>query len=146
MTRALHRPFRQQVKFTREMLSLPRKVKLISFIMFIYFIGWGISDTFLNIYFKEILGSYTALGIVAGLLPLFGIIWALLAASIEDIIPKNRIISSILLLYLPVSYLILSLKSIFHFVAFRFYHAFLATNLWLSAETYLRKYAVKKIS
>ncbi len=144
MTRILHRPFRREVSFRKEMLSLPRNVKLISLVMFIYYIGWGISDTFVNIYFKEILGSYTALGIVTALLPLFGIIWALLAASFEDRIHKNKLISFILLLYLPISFIILSLRSFFSFVSFRFYHAFLATNLWLSSETFLRKYAVKK--
>lgn len=38
------------------------------------------------------------------------------------------------------------MRSFFSFVAFRFYHAFLATNLWLSSETFLRKYAVKNKS
>ncbi len=134
---------RKPVRFSREMFSLPRNVKLISLVMLVYYIGWGISETFTSIYFKEILGSYTKLGIVAGLLPLFGIIWALLAAGLVDKVKKNRIISFILLLYLPISYIILSLQSFLSFVAFRFYHAFLATNLWLSSETYLRKYSPK---
>lgn len=138
-----HRPFRRQIRFTREMKNLPRNVKLISLMMFIYYIGWGISEPFMNIYFKDILGSYTALGFIAGLLPLFGIIWALTAARFEDRIHKNKLISSILLLYLPISFIILNLRSLLSFVSFRFYHAFLATNLWLSSETFLRKYSVK---
>lgn len=134
---------RKPVKFTKEMMSLPKNVKLISLIMLIYYLGWGISETFTNIYFKEILGSYTKLGIVAALLPFFGIIWALTAATFEDKVKKNRIISAILLLYLPMSFIILSLRRFSGFVAFRFYHAFLATNLWLSSETFLRKYSPK---
>lgn len=141
--RFLHRPFRRQIRFTKEMNNLPRNVKLISLMMFVYFLGWGVTEPFLNIYIKETLGSYTALGIVAAFLPLFGIIWALLAAGVEDRLQKNKVISSILVFYFPISYIILILKSFFSFILFRFYHAFLATNLWLASETYLRKNAVK---
>ena len=126
-----------------EMMSLPKPIKLLSVLFFVYFLGWGMASPFLPIYFNSILGNFAAVGFVIGLLPLFSVFWALGLGSVVDRVPKKHLMVGVLVLYLPMSYFLLSLQNLSHFVYFRLYHSFTATGLWVGAESYLRKHSPK---
>lgn len=132
-----------QVDFPKNLYKLPCSIKILSLILFVYYLGWGIATPFLPLYFKEVLGTYTAVGLVSAFLPLFQIIWALGLGKVEDRFPKKFILSFILFLYLPLSYFLLILKNLAHFFWFRIYHSFLATSFWLTSEAYTRQHSPK---
>jgi len=126
-----------------EMMSLSKPVKLISALFFVYVLGWGMVNPFLPIYFNNILGNFAAVGLVLGLLPLFSIVWALLLGGVLDKLPKKKLMVTMLIFYLPISYFLLSLQTLAHFVYFRIYHAFNATGFWVSSEAYVRQHSQK---
>ncbi|MEW6062794.1 MAG: MFS transporter [Nanoarchaeota archaeon] len=138
-----HSHYRKKFRFVKEMYSLPTSIKLISLVMFIYYIGWGIATPYFPLFLKEVLGSYTAVGLVTGLLPLFSILVYLFIGPLCDRVSKRKVVSLMLLLYLPYSFVLLGLKSIISFVYFRVYHAFIATSLWTASDSYLREHSSK---
>ncbi len=135
--------FRQFV-FPKELGRLPKSVKWMSLMMFVYFIGWGIVNPFLPLYFKEVLGSYAAVGLITGLLSLFSLLWVFPMGEVIDRVMKRNLIFVSLLMYLPLSVLLLSLKTLGHFVYFRLYHSFIATSYWLTTEAYVREHSTRK--
>ena len=137
------RHYRYKLRYTKEMLSLPRPVKLISLIIFIYYLGWGIIVPYFPIYLRELFGNYTSVGLITGLLPLIAVFIYLVIGPLVDRVSKKNIISLMLLFYLPLSYILLSLKTVIGFVYFRVYHAFIATSLWASTDSYLRVHSPK---
>lgn len=130
-----------QVNFPKNLYTLPRSVKILSFVIFVYYLGWGIAIPFLPLYFKDVLGTYTKVGLATAFLPLFQVIWSLVLGKIEDNFPKKFILTFILFLYLPLSYLLLILKTFVHFFWFRIYHSFLASSFWLTSEAYARQHS-----
>ncbi len=127
----------------KSIANLPKSVRLVSFIVFIYMIGWGIVDPYLAIYFKSKLPDYSQVGIIMGLLPLFAVVWSLLLGPIMDAVPKRRMISFTYILYLPISFILLAVSSFTGFILFRTYHSILATSFWLSSESYVRVHSPK---
>ncbi len=138
-----HPFYRRKIHITRRLMNLPRPIKLLSFIMFIYYLGWAISDPYIAIYFKEKLGTYTRLGIVYAAFPFFSIIWVLLTGLIIDNNSKKKLINLSMFLYTPLSFIILSISKFFHFILYRLYHSLIASILWLSVESYLREHSPK---
>lgn len=136
-----HRP---KLRLTREMLSLPKQVKTISILVFVYSLGWAMVEPFLYIYLKEIFGSYTSVGIIVSLLFLFSIIFSLLIGPIVNRVSQKIMIIFTLALYLPLSYFLLNLKTFFEFALLRVYNSFTASSLWSSMEGYLRENADRK--
>jgi len=132
------------LKFSLELLKLPWPIKTAALLMFVYCIGWGIAGPFIPIYFNQILGTYTAVGIVFGIYPLFCIVWDLIIGPLSDAASKKRIMTIALLLYLPMSFMILSLKKMSDFITFRVYHSFATTSLYTAHETYVRKHSPKR--
>lgn len=130
--------FYSPVSFSNEMNSLPKSIKLISLVMFLYSLGWGIVTPFLPMYYQSIFGSYTKVGIVTALLPIFAILLDIPMGIIANSVSKRRMMQVALLLYMPFSSFFLSLKSLVDFTLFRMYHAAAATSLWISAESYTR--------
>ncbi len=126
------------VSFSKEMKSLPKSIKMVSLVLFIYSLGWGIISPFIPIYYQSLFGSYTKVGFVTALLPIFAMLLDIPIGSIVNSVSKRRIMQFALLLYLPFSYFFLSFRSLLAFSAFRFYHAFSATSFWISAESYTR--------
>ncbi|MDD4878382.1 MAG: MFS transporter [Candidatus Nanoarchaeia archaeon] len=137
--RCWYHPF----SFSREMLNVPYNIKMISVVIFFYYLGWGIVSPFLPLYYKTILGSYTAVGLVTALLPLFALLIDIPAGGIINRVSKVWVLRIALLLYLPFSFFLLSLKNIFHFVLFRIYHSSVSTPFWISADSYARGNAQK---
>ena len=126
------------VSFSKEMKSLPKSIKMVSLVLFIYALGWGIVSPFIPIYYQSIFGSYTKVGLITAFLPLFAILMDIPIGSIVNTVSKRRFMQIALLLYIPFSYFFLTIRTLLSFTLFRFYHAFLATSLWISAESYTR--------
>jgi len=135
---------KRALTFPKEFTKLPKPIKIISLVSLFYYFGWGIASPFLPIYFKKILGTYTGVGIVIGLLPFLTIIWTLIIGPFIDKFSKKKLISFALLLYLPLSYFLLSLKTLFHFFLFRIYHSLAATTFWTTTEASIREHSPKK--
>ena len=135
---------RNVIVFPKEVSKLPRHIKIVSLLVFIYYLGWGFIDPFFSIYIKSKLGSYAAVGYIAGALPLLSILWSIPVGKLVDIMSKQRIIKIILVLYLPMSYIILALQTAMHFLLFRAYHAFISVSLWNALEAYVREHSPKK--
>ncbi|MDI6738118.1 MAG: MFS transporter [Nanoarchaeota archaeon] len=127
--------------FSRAMLNVPFNIKMISAVIFLYYLGWGMVSPFLPIYYKSILGSYTAVGLVTALLPLFSLLLDIPAGGIINKVSKIWVIRIALLLYLPFSFFLLSLRSLFHFILFRIYHSAISTPLWIASDSYARENA-----
>ncbi len=123
--------------------SLPRSLKLMNLVTFVYWLGWGISGPFLVLFLKERLGSYASVGFVWGLLPLFSILTALVLGGVLDSLHKRSLIRAILFLYLPLSTFLLAVSSLTGFVIFRAYHSIVATSFWVAGESYVRYHSVK---
>lgn len=126
------------VSFSREMQALPKSIKMISLVLFIYSLGWGIVTPFIPLYLQSLFGSYTKIGLVISLLPIFALLIDIPMGALANKFSKKKIIQAALLFYIPFSFIYLSMRSLFAFTIFRIYHAILATSLWVSAETYTR--------
>ena len=140
------RLYRFSSTVSRDLFSLPIAVKRISLVVFLYYISWGISDPFLPIYFDNLLGSYTSVGIVFALLYFFSIFLSLPFGDLSDIVSKRSLMRIMLFLYLPLGPILAGVRTMFHMVLFRAYHAFLATGLWASAEAYVRSHSPRQQS
>jgi MFS family permease len=136
-----YKPYRGSFAFTRELIKLPREIKIISIFIGIYVFGWAIASPFLPIYFLHVLGSYTAVGFVTTLLYIFSFFWVLPIGSLLDRVSKKRFLTLILILYLPLAPFLLALKTIAHFVLFRIYHSLIATSLWTSCFAFVREHS-----
>lgn len=139
LKRRWYHPF----SFSREMLNVPFNIKAIAIIVFLYYLGWGIVTPFLPLYYKSVLGSYTAVGIATALLPLFSLLIDIPFGGIINRVSKIGVIRIALLLYLPFSFFLLSLKNIYHFILFRLYHSSVSTPFWIAADSYARENAPK---
>lgn len=120
------------------MNKLPRSVRRISLIFFIYYISWGLLGPFLPVYFAGILGNYSLATAIVAFLYLFSIIWSIPLGDFSDIFSKRYLVRFFLILYLPMGFILAYISSFFHLILFRFYHSFSATGLWSSAESYIR--------
>jgi len=131
--------FRQSHQETRPVWNgLNKHVRGISVLFLVYVIGWGVVNPYLPLYLRQLLGDYTRVGLVLSVVELFNLVWALLIGPMLDRINKKTLISSVLVGYLPLSFILISLKTLTQFIWFRMYHSFIATSLWLSSEAYLR--------
>ncbi len=135
------REFKLGFRISRELGKLPASVKLLSIVVFVYYLGWGISYPFLPIYFRQILGSYSAVGFVVGLPFLLSVAWSILVGSLLDRVSRRGLLSISLLLYLPLSPWLLKLRNLFDFVVFRLYHSVVRSCLWTSVRAYLRAHS-----
>ncbi len=133
----------RQPKFSEEILKLNKPIKYIAFLIFIYTIGWGIVEPILPVYFNNIFNSYTSVGLIISALQFFSMIWALLLGTMLDKVKKRSLITIVLLFYLPLSPILLALKTIAQFIVFRIYHSFIATSLWATSEAYVREHTEK---
>ncbi len=127
-----------------ELSSLPSSVKIIGFLIFVYYLGWSIVSPFFPLYLDSILSNYTEIGIIMGLVYILCFFWFLPLGELSDKVSKRFMIIITLFLYLPMGYILLSLKNFLHFVLFRFYHSFLSSSIWLNTEALVRQHSPKK--
>lgn len=123
--------------------EIPKPIQKLNWVVFVYYLGWGIVFPFLGIYLKERLENYTSAATVMSLLYFFSVPWALFLGEKEDQIPKKNILNFTLLLYLPFSFIFLSLKTLGHFLILRAFHSGMSTSFWATSEAYVRKYSPK---
>jgi MFS family permease len=135
-------PFRH-LKFPKEYLKLPKAIKVSFVVIFLYYLGWGLSLAYYPIYFKTILVSYSNVGYVYAIYYLTSLFVGLIFGSLLDKLNKKKIIRFILLLYFPFSFFLLNIKSLLSFIIFNVYHGIIASGLWVSFESYVRKHSPK---
>jgi len=143
----------RHMHINKELWSLPKGIKIAGLIALIYSLGWGIADPFFNLYLKDILGSYSSVGLVIGILSFVAIILHIPLGNFMDKISTRKILKIIFTLYLPFSFLLLflgklsfvlsSFTILLLFIAFRSYHAFISSSLWLSLSVYVRSHSPK---
>ncbi len=136
-------------KVEKDFASIPKRVKVLIFGLFVYYLGWGIFDPFFSIFVHKLVGNYSLAGFFYGLFFLTG---ALLAVPVGDLADKvNRIkctLASILtypviaLLYFCVAFLSSWLSLAVLFLA-RAVHG-VAGLFWIMAEGFIRKHSPKK--
>lgn len=126
--------------------KMPRSIRRVSLVMFLYFLSWSLVEPFLPVYFKQLFGTFTAVSLVTALLYVFSIFWAIPYGKLIDDVSNKKLVSLILLLYLPMGPLLAILRTVGHFVYYRIFHAFLATGLWTTTEAYIRRNSPKEES
>jgi MFS family permease len=95
---SMHELFKSIRTTPSEIRSLPRSVKMISAVMAVYYMAWGLLFPFLPIYFHDILGSYAAATLVSALLSVFSIIWIFPIGEFLDRFSQKKVIGLVLLL------------------------------------------------
>lgn len=126
------------------MLNLPRPIKIISLVAFMYSLGWAMIDPFFFIYLKKLFGSYASVGFITALLYLFAIVWSLPIGQLLNRVSKKFIIVITLIMYFPMGYFLIIFKTFAQFVFLRLYNSFTAASLWVSQEGYVREHTNKK--
>jgi MFS family permease len=128
-------------RFGKEMLLLNWPTRFISILFFVYFLGWGIANPYFTVYIRDTLGSYAAVGLITSALYLSIVIWALIIGPLIDSVNKRIFTSVVLLLYIPMSPIILMLQNVWHFLLFRAYHSAVSTSLWSTSLAYVREHS-----
>lgn len=122
----------------REIKGLPRSIKRISLLVFIYYLSWGVVNPFMPVFFHDVLGSYTKTTFIGAALFLFGLIWLFPIGELLNSISKKKVMKAALILYLPLWPFLAWAQVLWHFVLYQFYHSMVAMSFWSSAETYTR--------
>src|SRR3989344_3992862 len=133
--------FRALAVARRDFRTLPKSIKWITVILSFYSVMWGLWDPFLPIYFKQVLGDYTQTALVTAFFYIFLAAWSVPLGRLADVLSKKKMIAFFFLLYLPLGPVFAFLRTVVQMTMFRFYHAFLATGLWATTETYVRSHS-----
>jgi MFS family permease len=126
------------------MLKLPRPIKMISLVAFLYTLGWAIVDPFFFIYLKQLFGNYASIGFLTAILYLLAILWALPIGQLLDRVSEKLIILITLTMYFPMGYFLITLRTFTEFALLKVYNSFTAASIWVSMEGYVREHANKK--
>jgi len=138
------RPYKPTIRFPSTIIKLPKRIKFISGIVFLYSFGWAIVGPFWPLYFQSKLPNLSQVGLLLSILPFLSIFWVLLWGNLIDRLSKRKLIAVMLLLYFPFSFILLALSQFWQFAVFFVYHSFIATTLWFAMETYLRRHSPKE--
>lgn len=122
----------------REIKGLPKSIKRVSLLVFIYYLSWGVVNPFMPVFFHDVLGSYTKTTFIGAALFLFGLIWLFPIGELLNSISKKKIMKATLILYLPLWPFLAWAQFFWHFMIYQFYHSIIAMSFWSSAETYTR--------
>lgn len=133
-----------KIKFTKEMLKLPKPIKVVSLVAFVYTLGWAMIDPFFFIYLKQLLGDYAAVGFLTALVYLFAILWCLPIGQILNRVSEKLIIVGTLVLYFPMGYLLITLTTFMQLALLKIYNSFTAASIWVSLEDYVREHVKKR--
>ena len=129
---------------SKKLFYAPKKVKLLTFLILAYYLGWAIIEPFFPIYLKQIFDNYTYVGIVISSVYLFSIATSLFFGQFVNRVSKKIMISFSLLFYIPASFILLSIYKLSHFILFQAYHSIVRAPLWISCEAYIRKNVARK--
>lgn len=130
--------------FPKDIFALPRSIRKISLIFLIYMFGWGIVTPFTQIYFKQILGSYTSLGIIYFLWHFVSVLWCMPFGEFIDKVSKKWMLLLVLLGYMILGPWFMILNGFLAILMLRIYHGVLMSSLWTTADAYIREHSPKK--
>jgi DHA1 family multidrug resistance protein-like MFS transporter len=129
--------------FPKNVSKLPKAIKRISFIFLVYMFGWGITIPFVSIYFKQILGTYTSLGMIQFFMHLLSMMWCIPYGEFIDKVKKKWMLSKIFLFYIVMGPWYMMLNGFFSILTVRLYHGALMSSLWTTADAYIRTHSPK---
>lgn len=127
----------------QEIKNLPKSVKQVTLVVFVYYISWGLIIPFLPLFFYTVLGSYGAVTFISGLVTLFALIWLFPIGKFLDNYSQRKLLRFTLLLYLPIWPILAVIRVMWHAVLYQLYHSVISAMLWSSADTYNRSHAQK---
>ena len=134
----------EQLRTTpKEIKALPRAIKKMTLVIFIYFISWGLVIPFLPLFFHDLFGTYSATTLVSALLVIFSLVWIFPVGEFLDRYSQRRMVRFTLLLYLPIWLMLALIQYFWHAVLYQIYHSITSTLLWSSADTYNRTHSQK---
>lgn len=143
-----HRYLFLYTRVQRDLDAVPKDVKQLIFVMFVYLIGWAIVDPFMAIFIHNISGSYSLAGFIYGLLFLTGVFFAVPVGDLVDKVNKIKYTAVSMsfypligLFYFSVSFLGGGLALIALFFT-RVLHG-LASLLWIPVEGFIREKSPK---
>lgn len=125
----------------QEIKNLPKSVKQVTLVIFIYYISWGLIIPFLPLFFFDVLGSYSAVTFVSALVTLFALAWLFPIGKFLDNYSQRKILRLSLLLYLPIWPILAVIRVMWHAVLYQMYHSIISAMFWSSADTYNRSHA-----
>ncbi|MFP4111749.1 MAG: MFS transporter [Candidatus Woesearchaeota archaeon] len=139
-----HRHFHLGIrKFPKNISKLPKAIKKISLIFLVYMFGWGIVIPFQSIYIKEILGSYSSLGIITFLLYVTSTLWCIPLGAFMEKVSKKWTLVAIFFFYMFMGPWFLILSGFLSVLFFRMYHGVLMSSVWTTAESFMREHSSK---
>jgi MFS family permease len=136
-------PKRGEIGFLKQLSDLPRSIKFSAFLAFTYVLGWGLVNAFLPLYYQEILGNYSTIGVMMFLFYIFAFCFSFILGGVLDKIKPRRLLMIALLMYLPISFIIINISTTWHFALYVLYHALASTIWWLALESYVRVHSPK---
>jgi len=134
---------RGEISFLSKIKSLPRSIKVSSFLAFVYVLGWGITNPFLPLFIQERLGTYTNFGIIMFLFFIFAFLLDFpMGVFLEKVRPKKIMVVGFLMMML-IPLILLNSTQMWHFILFSLYHAIASITIWLAFESYVREHSPK---
>ncbi len=124
-----------------EIKNLPKPVKQITLVVFIYYLSWGLVIPFLPLFFFDVLGSYGAATFISALVTFFSLFWILPIGKFLDRYSQRKLLRFTILLYLPIWPVLAIIRAMWHAVLYQLYHSVVSAMLWSSADTFNRNHA-----
>jgi len=138
-----HHHKRGEIGFLKQIASLPRTIKFSAFLAFTYVLGWGLVNAFLPLYYEQILGNYSTIGVMMFLFYIFAFCFSFILGGVLDNMKPRRLLMIALLMYIPISFVIINMSTAWHFALYVLYHALASTIWWLALESYVRVHSPK---
>lgn len=136
--------FHLRESISKHIIYAPKKIKILTLLIMVYYLGWAIIEPFFPIYLNKIFGNYSNVGIIMSSVYLFTIVTALFFGQLVNRVSKKVMISLALLFYLPASFILIAIRKLPYFILFQVYHAIVRAPLWISAEADVRKSVPRK--
>ena len=143
------------MRFTFQYFHLPQSIKDVPpslksmlLALFLYTIGWGFINAVFSVYVNQLVGSYSAYGIIIGVMYLACLVSALVAGSLADVVDKRKLVGWSMLAYPALAALYFFGYAIgFLGLAFtRVAHGVFSASVWVGAEAEINSSGGKKDS
>ncbi|MBI5636325.1 MFS transporter, partial [Candidatus Micrarchaeota archaeon] len=126
--------------------GVPPSIKSMLLALFLYTIGWGFINAVFSVYVSQLVGSYSAYGIIIGVMYLACLLSALVAGGLADVVDKRKLVGWSMLAYPFLAALYFFGYAIgFAGLAFtRVAHGVFSTSVWVGAEAEINSSGGKK--
>jgi len=130
----------------KDFVSIPPRIKIIVFALFVYTLAWGVLEPLQVIYFSSFVEQYFELGIIFSLFNIMLLFSSIPAGALADRVPPKKLVSLGLLLYPAIGAFYFSATSLISLNVTRLINGLGATLVWVSGESFIRKESPKNKS